>query len=177
MSVLLDAPQRRQVERRRRQTRDYRLGMRLSALLWRDDGMTEPEIAHLLGVCARTVRNWLRLHRKKGLDALCILHYRGDPDELTSSQAEQLRQAIRTGRFRCARQVRDWIQATFGIAYSCRNFLANQERLLRLPLRRPRGARGLRAGDGGRQAGPQPAAALPIHRPPRHTALTSLSSS
>ena len=118
MCFPLDPQQRKGIARRRQQTRDHRLGMRLSALLWRDEGKTESDIAHLLGVCERTVRNWLRLYRKKGLDALCTLHYQGDPGELTSSQAEQLKAEIRTGRFRCARQVREWIQATFGIAYS-----------------------------------------------------------
>src|SRR5215472_11357886 len=126
MSVSLDVPQRKQIERRRQQTRDYRLGMRLSTLLWRDEGKTESEIAHLLGVCERTVRNWLRLYRQKGLDALCTLHYRGDPGELTASQAEQLRDEIQTGRFRCTRQVREWIQTSFKIAYS----LSGTNRLL-----------------------------------------------
>src|SRR5262249_28318860 len=100
------------------QTRDYRLAMRLSTVLWRDEGKTEKEIAHLLGVCARTVRNWLRLYRKKGLEALCTLHYKGDPGELTPSRAEQLKKEIQTGRFRCARQVREWLQAAFAVAYS-----------------------------------------------------------
>src|SRR5205085_514278 len=54
MSVSLDASQRKQIERRRQQTRDYRLAMRLSAVLWRDEGQTESDIAHLLGVCERT---------------------------------------------------------------------------------------------------------------------------
>jgi transposase len=126
MSLALGAPQRKQIERRRQQTRDYRLGRRLSALLWRADGKTGPEIAHLLGVGARTIRNWLRLYRKKGLDALCTLHYQGDPGELTAPQAEQLKKEIQTGRFRCARQVREWLQATFGIAYS----LSGTKRLL-----------------------------------------------
>jgi transposase len=126
MFASLDAPRRKQIERRRQQTRDHRLGMRLSTLLWRDDGKTETEIAHLLGICTRTVRHWLRLYRTKGLDALCTLHYRGDPGELTASQAEQLRAEIQTGRFRCTRQVRDWIQANFGIAYS----LSGTKRLL-----------------------------------------------
>jgi hypothetical protein len=48
--------------------------MRLSTVLWRDDGRTETEIAHLLGICTRTVRHWFRLYRQKGLDALCTLH-------------------------------------------------------------------------------------------------------
>jgi hypothetical protein len=60
MSVSLDASQRKRIERRRQQTRDYRLAMRLSTVLWRDDGQTESDIARLLGVCERTVRNWLR---------------------------------------------------------------------------------------------------------------------
>jgi transposase len=126
MCFSFDPQQRKGIARRRQQTRDYRLDMRLSTLLWRDDGMTEFEIAHLLGVCERTVRNWLRLYRQKGLDALCTLHYKGDPGELTSSQAEQLKAEIQTGRFRCARQVREWIQATFGIACS----LSSTKRLL-----------------------------------------------
>ena len=126
MCFSLDPQQRKGIARHRQQTRDYRLAMRLSTLLWRDDGMTESEIAHLLGVCKRTVRNWLRLYRKKGLDALCILHYKGDPGELTSSQAEQLKAEIQTGRFRCARQVREWLQAAFGVAYS----LSGTKRLL-----------------------------------------------
>jgi transposase len=118
MCFPLDPQQRKGIARRRQQTRDYRLGMRLSTLLWHDEGKTESQIAHLPGVCERTVRNWLRLFRKKGLDALCILHYKGDPGELTSSQAEKLKVEIQTGCFRCARQVREWLQATFGIAYS-----------------------------------------------------------
>jgi transposase len=126
MSFVLEVPQRKAIQRRRRQTRDYRLGMRLSTLLWRDDGKTEPEIAYLLGVCERTVRNWLRLFRKRGLEAVCILHYKGDPGELTSTQAEHLKAEIQTGRFRCARQVRAWLQAAFGVAYS----LSGTKRLL-----------------------------------------------
>jgi transposase len=55
--------------------------MRLSTLLWRDEGLTEGEIAHMLGVCEGTVRNWLRLFREKGLDGLCTLYYKGDPRE------------------------------------------------------------------------------------------------
>jgi predicted transcriptional regulator len=60
MSASLNPPLRKQIERRRQRTRDYRLAMRLSTLLWRDDGKTETEIAHLLGICTRTVRHWLR---------------------------------------------------------------------------------------------------------------------
>jgi transposase len=77
-------------------------------------------------VGTRSVRNWLRLYRQKGLEALCTLHYQGDPGTLTPSQAEQPKAQIQTGRFRCARQVREWLQATFAVAYS----LSGTKRLL-----------------------------------------------
>jgi transposase len=125
-SFSLDAQQRQQINRRRQRTRDYRLAMRLSTVLWHADGRTVSEIAALLGVCERTVRTWLRLYRKKGLQGLCTLHYKGDPGELTISQAEQLKKEIQTGRFRCARQVREWLQATFQVCYS----LSGTKRLL-----------------------------------------------
>ena len=57
MSFALDTLQRKQIARRRQQTRDYRLVMRLSTVLWRDDGKTQTEIAQLLGICTRTVRH------------------------------------------------------------------------------------------------------------------------
>jgi transposase len=126
MSFVPEAPQRQAIERRRQQTRDYRLAGRLFALPWRDDGKTGPEIAQLLGVGARAVRNWLRLYRKKGLEALCTLHYQGDPGTLTPFPAEQLKAEIHTGRFCCARQVLKWLQATFAVAYS----LSGTKRLL-----------------------------------------------
>ena len=44
MCFSLDPQQRKGIARRRQQTRDYHLAMRLSTLLWRDDGKTEAEI-------------------------------------------------------------------------------------------------------------------------------------
>jgi transposase len=37
------------------------------------------EVAALLGVCPRTVSNWLALYRAGGLDLLRRLDYQGDP--------------------------------------------------------------------------------------------------
>ena len=57
MFVSLDALQRRQIAHRRQNTRDYRLAMRLSTVLWRDEGKTESDIAHLLGLSLQTARS------------------------------------------------------------------------------------------------------------------------
>jgi len=59
MTVSLDAPQRKQIERRRQQTRDYRLAMRLSTVLWRDNGKVDTagnSVTAVIGLRCRTSR-------------------------------------------------------------------------------------------------------------------------
>ena len=54
----------------------------------------------------------------QGLDALCAIHNKGDPGNLTPDQIEQLKAKVSTGCFRNSDQIRYWIQATFSISYS-----------------------------------------------------------
>jgi transposase len=75
----LDTLLRKKIEKLRRKQKDARLHNRLSALLWLGQGRTPEEVAELLGVCPRTVRNWLQLYQRGGLEALLTLDYQGDP--------------------------------------------------------------------------------------------------
>jgi transposase len=75
----LDTLLRKKIEKLRRKQKDARLHNRLSALLWLGQGRTPEEVAELLGVCPRTVRNWLQLYHRGGLQALLTLDYQGDP--------------------------------------------------------------------------------------------------
>jgi len=70
---------RKKIEKLRRNERDVRIHNRLSALLWLAEGYSVQEVASLLGVCPRTVKNWLDLYQGGGLDVLCSLQYKGDP--------------------------------------------------------------------------------------------------
>jgi len=75
----LDTLLRKKIEKLRRNERDARIHRRLSALLWLAKGHSAEEVADLLDVCPRTVRNWVDLFRADGLEALCSLEYKGDP--------------------------------------------------------------------------------------------------
>jgi transposase len=66
----------------------------------------------------RQLADWLRLFRNRGLDALCTLHHRGDPGNLSAGQVERLKEEISTGRFRNADQVRLWVEEVFGAGYT-----------------------------------------------------------
>jgi transposase len=117
-TIQLTPRQRKDISERRRQAQDRRIYQRTSAVLWSDDGRTREEIADLLGISTRQVGQWLRIFRNKGLDELCTLHYQGDPGRLGPSQVKRLEQEIEKGVFHSADQVRTWIEATLGVAYS-----------------------------------------------------------
>src|SRR5881628_1363825 len=117
-TIQLTPQQRNEISERRRQAQDRRVYQRLSAVLWSDDGRTREEIARLVGVSTRQVGQWFRIFRNKGLDELCTLHYQGDPGRLGPAQVKRISQEIETGVFHNAEQIRTWIEATFGVAYS-----------------------------------------------------------
>jgi transposase len=77
--ITLDTLVRKKIEKLRRKEKDARLHKRLSALLWLHKGYATAEIAALLDVDPRTVKNWVTLFQTEGLEALCSLAYQGDP--------------------------------------------------------------------------------------------------
>src|SRR4051812_32724515 len=117
-TIQLTPQQRKEISERRRQAQDRRTYQRLSAVLWIDEGRTREEVAALLGVTTRQVGQWLRIFRNEGLEALCTLHYKGDPGRLRPAQVERLKQEIARGVFHNAERVRTGIRETFGVAYS-----------------------------------------------------------
>lgn len=74
----LDTLVRKKIEKLRRQEKDVRIPNRLSALLWLGQGLALDQVAQLLGVCPRTIHNWLELYQRGGLEALRTLEYKGD---------------------------------------------------------------------------------------------------
>src|SRR3954471_22913694 len=116
--IVLTAEQRKEIERRRKQTLDRRVYQRLTAVLAVASGKSREEVAELLGVSLSPLGEWLRVFRNEGLDALCALHYKGDKGKLTPHQVQQLKDEVQKGCFRNSDQIRHWIEKTFGIAYS-----------------------------------------------------------
>jgi transposase len=114
----LERKQRQRIQELYHAERDHRIAKRLLALLWVDQDYDQFQVAQLLFVEARTVRKWLNTYRNQGLEALCTLKYKGDKGELSTSQQQQLKEVIKTGHYRSAKQVCDWIQRTFALTYS-----------------------------------------------------------
>lgn len=116
--IQLSSEQRKEIDRRRKETPDRRIYQRLTAVLAIAAGKTRADSADFLGVGCTQLGDWLRVFRNQGLDALCALHNKGDPGNLTTQQIEQLQSEIRTGRFRNADQIRQWLENTFAVLYT-----------------------------------------------------------
>jgi len=116
--ITLSAGQRKEIKRRRKESLDRRVYQRLTAVLAVAAGKTREEVAELLGVSLSQLGEWLRAFRNEGLDALCEIHNKGDPGNLTASQIAQLKSQVSTGRFRSSDQIRHWVESAFGVRYS-----------------------------------------------------------
>jgi transposase len=114
----LDTAQRQDLQRRCKETLDKRIYQRLTAVRLIDAGKTRYEVTDILHISVRQLADWLRTFRNKGVDALCTLHYKGDPGKLTPAQVARLKQEIRQGRFRNSDQVRLWLEETFKVTYT-----------------------------------------------------------
>ena len=71
--IVLTAQQRKEIERRRKNTPDRRIYQRLTAVLAVAAGHTPEAIAQLLGVDRAQLSHWLRVFLDDGLEALCAL--------------------------------------------------------------------------------------------------------
>jgi transposase len=116
--IVLTKEEREELEKRRRETHDKRIYTRLSAVSWVADGRTRDEVAALLGISTRQLRQWLRIYRNGGLLVLCTLNHQGDPGKLTAAQIDQLKAEIAKGHFRSSKQIRAWVALEFQVVYS-----------------------------------------------------------
>src|SRR6476620_7809736 len=116
--IVLTDEQRKEIERRRKQTLDRRIYQRLTAVLAVASGKSREEVADLLGISLSQLGEWLRVFRNEGLDALCTLLYKGDPGNLTPHQVQRLKDEVARGCFRNSDQIRHWIHKAFAVTYS-----------------------------------------------------------
>jgi transposase len=116
--IVLTPGQRREIERRCKGTLDRRVYQRLSAVLAVAAGKSREEVAEWLRVSLSQLGEWFRVFRNRGFDALCALHYKGDPGKLTPGQVSQLKEKVSSGCFRSSDQIRRWLEDTFRVSYS-----------------------------------------------------------
>jgi transposase len=93
---------------------------RLHALWLVRTGHSAREAAGVLGVDERTVQRWVGWYRVGGLAPIEGRHAgsQGAPSFLTPEQKGELADAVATGRFRTAAEIRRWVMEQWGVSYT-----------------------------------------------------------
>lgn len=102
--------------------RDVPRRQRLQALWLVRTGASVAVASQLAGVGSRSVERWLGWYRRGGLAEVLrrVPGYGapGAPSRLTAEQQQALVAQASTGTFRTYDEARQWVEATFGVAYS-----------------------------------------------------------
>lgn len=111
--------------------RDAAIRTRLQALWLLRSGWTLGEVVEAVGVHYRSVQRWAAWYRAGGVPA-ARARWRGGsgPVPLLTAEAQaQVADAVATGRFRIAGEIRDWIATAYGATYTVGGVYSLLERL------------------------------------------------
>lgn len=100
--------------------RDIELRRRLQGLWLLRCGWRLSSVAGAVGVHYRSVQRWVGWYRQGGV-ANILSHKMGGKGQepfLTDEAQEQLAREVGTGRFRTAREIREWITEEYGVTYT-----------------------------------------------------------
>lgn len=97
---------------------DSRLKLRFIALLMLAQGIDIGIVTSVIGKSAKSVENWLRQYRKRGIDSLNSFQYKPKQTFLKEEQIEQLIAWVKETRPAKAKQIREYIKDQFKVTYS-----------------------------------------------------------
>jgi len=97
---------------------DVRLKIRFMAMLMLAEGIELKTIASIVGKSVKTIENWHCQYVSKGIDSLNSFQYQPKKSYLTEVQIDQVVIWVKETNPGKTKQVRDYIQRHFQIAYS-----------------------------------------------------------
>jgi len=91
---------------------------RLNAIILLGTGWTQQAVSEALLLDDRTLRRYVAAYRQSGIDGLLESHCRGSVCRLNDDQLAQLDEHLQDTLYTDTRDVRNYIQHTFGVTYS-----------------------------------------------------------
>jgi transposase len=97
---------------------DARLQARFIALLMLTEGIEINKVASIIGKSIKTIENWHRQYRNKGIESLNFFQYKPKQCYLNEEQIEQLVSWVKTTNPSKLKQVRQYILDHFKVKYT-----------------------------------------------------------
>ena len=97
---------------------DARLKTRFIALLLLSEGIEIHTVASVIGKSIKTIENWHRQYRSKGIESLNFFQYKPKQSYLNDEQIEQLVSWVKTTNPSKLKQIRQYIKDHFKVKYT-----------------------------------------------------------
>jgi len=97
---------------------DARLKARFVALLMLAEGIEINKVAGIIGKSIKTIKNWHRQYRSKGIESLNFFQYKPKQSYLNDEQIEQLVSWVKTTNPAKLKQIRQYIIDHFKVKYT-----------------------------------------------------------
>ncbi len=101
----------------KRNAKSAKMFKRIQAIILKADGWKHNKIAEFLGVVNNTVTTWIKLFIKGGINTLLELKYTPTKSKMSKAQIEIVRKESKKGTFTFAKDVKKYIEQSFGIKY------------------------------------------------------------
>ena len=97
---------------------DARLKARFIALLLLAEGIEIHKVASIIGKSIKTIENWHRQYRSKGIESLNFFQYKPKQSYLNDEQTQQLVSWVKTENPAKLKQIRQYIIDDFKVKYT-----------------------------------------------------------
>ena len=124
----LTRSQREELWRRYKQTEDRRVAERLHAILLLDEGRSAHDVSAILHLHPKTLKRWIHIFARSGIDALCTFNYVGNTPSLTPAHLQHLATWL-DEHVRTTKEAIAWVQQQFGFDYTESGMLKLLKRL------------------------------------------------
>ena len=124
----LTRSQREDLWRRYKQTSDRRTAERLHAILLLDEGRSAQDVSAIVHLHPKTLKRYVRIFARGGVEALCTFNYVGNTPWLTDTQIQQFTTWL-DERVCSTKEAIAWVEQQFGLDYTESGMLKLLKRL------------------------------------------------
>jgi len=130
IDVTLDRKERKEIEKKIRETKSRKKADRLRVILSKDDGHSNKFIARLLQIGRNQVSKILQRNQQEGWQILLEADkYQGSQPKLSEDQQQALKLELISNIYSTANQVIVWVEQQWGVQYKVRGMQALLKRL------------------------------------------------
>lgn len=114
-TIVLTPEERQELKTKKRTEKNNKIFRRYLYIELSNKGMTNLEIAPLVGVCNDTLTDWKMIYAEAGLEGLSQLHYEGRRESKLNPYREQIQEKIAKDKVSTLKELQSYLHKECGI--------------------------------------------------------------